>query len=130
MNVSFSGKTIPYGTHIDIPDVPAEDYPKVENDEEKNEIVRKMINKLTIEFHPDMIPNPKYRKKHLYVKSKLLDEDIDDEHIKVFDKKSLDEHVRDEIEQVKTAFGLGAVVSNSKRKKPAKASTGPKKRKN
>lgn len=102
----------------------------MEDNEEQEELVRKMVNKLTIEFHPDMIPNPKYRKKMQYVKSKLLKESFE-EKIELFDKSSLDGHIERQVEQLKQAFGIKNYhSSDAKRKRPSSQALASKKKKN
>lgn len=96
--------------------------------DERDELVRDLVDRLTADFHPDMIPNPKYRKKMLYVKSKLLDEPYVDD-VELFDKASLDDRLVDGVERIKFAFGFHHFVDNAKRKRPATASTAARKKK-
>lgn len=125
----ISGKEIPPADDIQLP--PDEHSVKIENIEEKCEAVRKLVSKLTTDFHPDMIPDPKYRKKLGHVKAKLLDEIFHD-NIELFDKSSIDDRIREEIEQIKNVFDIAFDPNGgAKRKRSEKtAKAAPRKKKN
>lgn len=122
---SISGKMIPFGNNIRIK---RELTPKIETDEEKERLVQQLVDKLTIDFNLNMLPNPKYRKKVQYVKSKLLNEPYEDTVVP-FNRSSLDDRIQEEVDRIKAAFKISEIRTD-KRKKPANPATNAKKKKN
>lgn len=88
-----------------------------------------MVDKLTVDFHPNMLPDPCYRKKMQYIKSKLLGEPFKDD-IKVFDRSLLDKQITSEVAEINEEFPVAhSVTAKGKRKTPASQTKSSKKRK-
>lgn len=107
----FPGKKLPFGNNFK--PIPSNlPFSKVLQNEEKEELVGKMVNKLSIDFHSHMIPNQKYRKKLEFVKSKLLDEPFED-NFQLFNKSNLDGQIERVVEEIHNIFPVSHTKSNT-----------------
>lgn len=48
------------------------EYPEEEENEERKSAIKELVDKLTFEFNPKMLPDVSFQKKKAYIKAKLL----------------------------------------------------------
>ncbi|XP_057657460.1 uncharacterized protein LOC130894577 isoform X1 [Diorhabda carinulata] len=100
----FLEKVLPFGNEIILPQ--KLNYPIEEVNEERKEAVRKLVDKLTFDFEPNMITDIQFQKKKAYIRAKLLNEPIIPVNDIQIDPQALDSVLDEVITEIKEKFDL------------------------
>ncbi|CAH1104952.1 unnamed protein product [Psylliodes chrysocephalus] len=121
----FLEKRLPYGNEIIWP--AKIEYPEEEKNEERKLAIKELVNKLTFEFNPNMLPDVSLEKKKAYIRAKLLDAPMEEVEDVVLNREQLDLVLEDVVNDIREKFDL-VVEEPKKRRQPQNA--GPSRKKN
>ncbi|XP_018576740.1 uncharacterized protein LOC108915248 [Anoplophora glabripennis] len=113
-SMMFLVKYIPFGKEIILPK--KANYPEPESNENRRAAIKELVKSLTFDFDLKMIPDPCYRKKKAFVRSKLLDEPQEEPIVVTVVKETLDKVIEDAVNMINKNFVL---VEDRKRKTAA-----------
>ncbi|XP_023014023.2 ATP-dependent DNA helicase 2 subunit 1 [Leptinotarsa decemlineata] len=120
----FLVKGLPFANEISYP--LKQEYPERVADEKQRISIQNLVDKMTFDFDLKMVPDVLFQKRRAYVKSKLLDEPIEEVNDVAFDRDTLDSHLREVVEEIHSTFSLSG---EKKRKAPAQKGPSQKRRK-